>query len=79
MQKELDIEPKRLQKHLPLLHPPVKRDPAFYKDSYQSSFLLSFNLKKQNDDKLKQIMFAIFLFFALFLPVFLLIFLISKN
>ena len=64
MQKELDIEPKRLQKHLPLLHPPVKRDPAFYKDSYQSSFLLSFNLKKQNDDKLKQIMFAIFLFFA---------------
>lgn len=56
MQKDIDIEPKRLQKHMPL--PTIKHDPAFYKDTYQNSFLLKFNLKKQNDEKLKQIMFV---------------------
>lgn len=56
---EMEPPPKRLQKHMPLAQPPVKRDPAFYKDNYQNSFLLNFNLKKQNDDKLKQMMFVI--------------------
>lgn len=36
--------------------PPVQRPNAYFKDPYQSSFLMSFNLKKQNDDKLKDIM-----------------------
>ena len=54
MQKEVEIEPKRLRKQLPQA-PPVKRDPSFYKDNYNKSFLLTFNLKKQNDEKLKQI------------------------
>lgn len=54
MQKDIDIEPKRLQKPLPT----IKHDPAFYKDTYQNSFLLKFNLKKQNDEKLKRIMFV---------------------
>ena len=58
MQHDLDMEPKILQKQLGTqsLLPTIKRDPAFYKDTYQNSFLLTFNLKKQNDEKLKKIM-----------------------
>lgn len=36
--------------------PPVKRNPTYFKDPYQSSFLMTFDLKKQNSDKLKNIM-----------------------
>jgi len=51
-----NMESKLLQKLMPPPPPAIKRDPAFYKDTYQNSFLLTFNLKKQNDEKLKKIM-----------------------
>ncbi len=35
--------------------PPVKRNQNYFKDPYENSFLMKFDLKKQNDDKLKQI------------------------
>jgi hypothetical protein len=36
--------------------PPVKRNPAYFKDPYQNSFLMTYDLKKQNNEKLKNIM-----------------------
>lgn len=53
--EKVEIEPKRLRKQLPLLVPPIKRDPSFDKDTYKKSFLLTYNLKKENEEKLKQI------------------------
>lgn len=36
--------------------PPIQRHPDYYKDPYKNSFLMSFSLKRQNDEKLKNIM-----------------------
>lgn len=47
----INLEPAR-KKELP----PIQRHPAYNKDPYKSSFLMSFSLKKQNDEKLKNIM-----------------------
>ena len=36
--------------------PPVVREPAYYHDAFENCFLKTFNLKKQNEEKLKNIM-----------------------
>lgn len=57
---QTEREPKR-RKHAAL--PPIIRHPGYFKDSYENSFLMSFDLKKQNENKLKKIMFVLFLKF----------------
>ncbi len=52
MQTEASSEPKRRKTGLP----PVKRHPSYFKDSYQNSFLMSFDLKKKNEEKIKDLM-----------------------
>lgn len=49
---ELNYEPKRKKDNLP----PIQRHPAYYKDPFKNSFLMKFSLKKQNEQKLKNIM-----------------------
>ncbi|CAF0708408.1 unnamed protein product [Brachionus calyciflorus] len=51
METESNLSLKRKKTGLP----PVQRPNAYFKDPFQSSFLMSFNLKKQQDDKLKEI------------------------
>jgi hypothetical protein len=39
-------------KHLP----PIQRDELYYKDNFKNSFLMRYDLKKQQDEKRKAIM-----------------------
>ena len=52
MESESNLSIKRKKLELP----PVQRPNAYFRDPYQSSFLMNFDLKKQNDDKLKNTM-----------------------
>ena len=52
MEYEVSYGPKRKKNGLP----PVQRHPAYFKDPYENSFLMKFDLKKQKEDKLKKIM-----------------------
>ena len=49
-----DREPNKRRKLAPL--PPIIHTQAYYKDPYENSFLMSFDLKKKNEDKLKKIL-----------------------
>jgi hypothetical protein len=35
---------------------PLQRHPAYFNDPFENSFLMKFNLKKQKDQKLREIM-----------------------
>lgn len=35
---------------------PLQRHPAYFSDPFENSFLMKFNLRKQKDHKLKEIM-----------------------
>jgi hypothetical protein len=36
--------------------PPIIHNEAYYKDPYENSFLMNFDLNKKNEDKLKKIL-----------------------
>jgi len=60
------METKR-RKHAPL--PPIIHNQAYFKDTYENSFLMRFDLKKQNEKKLKKILYILknnFFFYSLF-------------
>ena len=53
MQSELETRPRK-RKNAPL--PPIQRHPAFFQDNFQNSKLLTYNLRQQKEEKLKNIM-----------------------
>lgn len=53
MQSELETRPRK-RKNDSL--PPIKRHPAFFKDNFQHSNLLNFNIRQQKEEKLQNIM-----------------------
>lgn len=55
---QTDRELKR-RKHAPL--PAIIRNPTYFKDTYENSFLMTFDLKRQTEDKLKKILLVYFL------------------
>ena len=52
MASDLKFESKRLKTGLP----PIQKHPDYNKDPYENSFLLKFDLKKKQEDKLRNIM-----------------------
>jgi hypothetical protein len=52
MDTELDTRPNK--RKLPL--PPVHRNPAYFKDPFKNSPLLTYNLQQAREQKLKKIM-----------------------
>ena len=46
------LEPKRFKKNLP----PIQRHALYYHDPYKCSFLMTYDLKKQQEDKQKNLM-----------------------
>ena len=59
LEMQSDFESNKRRKMAVL--PPIIHSQSYYKDPYENSFLMSFDLKKKNEDKLKKILFVFFL------------------
>lgn len=51
MDADIEVRPQKRK-----MLPPVQRHPEYFKDPYKNSPLMTFNLQKQRDKKLKKIM-----------------------